>query len=198
MKEFWNQRYSEEGHAYGSAPNDFLEKNFHLLKKNGRILCLAEGEGRNALFLARKGFSVTAVDFSEVGISKLLKAASLERLPIDAKIEDMEDFDMGKSSWDGIISIFAHLQPAIRKKVHQNIQEALKDQGLLILEAYRPEQIERGTGGPTDKNMMMNINILHEELPALTPVFESEAEREIYEGKYHNGLSSVVQFIGRK
>lgn len=198
MKDFWNERYKEEGHAYGTRPNDFLSKNIHLLKKGGRILCIAEGEGRNALFLARNGFKVTAVDFSEVGISKLLKEAAFEGLSIDAKVEDLTNFDMGKDSWDGIVSIFAHLPPGIRKKVHQNIQVALKDGCLLVLEAYRPEQIVRGTGGPKDKDMMMNINILHEELLTLTPFFESETDREIHEGKYHNGLSSVVQFIGKK
>lgn len=198
MKDFWNERYSEEGHAYGTKPNDFLSKNINLLKKGGKILCIAEGEGRNALFLARNGFKVTAVDFSEVGISKLLKVAVHEGLSINAKVEDLLSFNMEKSSWDGIVSIFAHLPPVIRKKVHQNIQEALVDQGLLVLEAYRPEQLERGTGGPKDKDMMMNLRILHEELPALTPVFELETEREIHEGQYHNGLSSVVQFIGKK
>lgn len=198
MKDFWNQRYSEEGYAYGTGPNSFLADNVHFLKNGGRILCIAEGEGRNALFLARKGFRVTAVDFSEAGISKLLKAASLEGLSIEAKVEDLMNFDMGKTAWDGVVSIFAHLPPSLRKKVHQNVQEALKPEGLLILEAYRPEQIERGTGGPKDIDMLMNLKLLHQELTALTTLFESETEREVYEGKYHNGLSSVVQYIGRK
>lgn len=153
---------------------------------------MAEGEDRNALFLARNGFKVTAIDFSEVGISKLFKAAAFEGLLIDTNVEDLENFDMGKDSWDGIVSIFAHLPPGIRKKVHQNIQIALKNEGLLVLEAYRPDQIARGTGGPKDKDMKMNILILHQELPTLTPLFELETEREIYEEKYHNGLSSVA------
>jgi|SRR5690554_2785950 len=198
MKEFWNERYSEDGFAYGTNPNDFLATHVNKLKEAGKVLCLAEGEGRNALFLARKGFQVTAVDFSEVGIQKIKENAQKEGLKIEAVVADLKDFDMGEDQWDGIISIFAHLPPPLRKIVHSKIQRALRPKGILILEAYTPKQLNFQTGGPKDEAMLVNLNILQEELSELTPVFETETEREIHEGKYHNGPSAVVQFIAEK
>ena len=198
MKEFWNERYSEDGFTYGTNPNDFLATHVNKLKEAGKVLCLAEGEGRNALFLARKGFQVTAVDFSEVGIQKIKENAQKEGLKIEAVVADLKDFDMGEDQWDGIISIFAPLPPPLRKIVHSKIQRALRPKGILILEAYTPKQIKFQTGGPKDEAMLVNLNILQEELSELTPVFETETEREIHEGKYHNGPSAVVQFIAEK
>lgn len=198
MKEFWNERYSEDGFAYGTNPNDFLATHVNKLKEAGKVLCLAEGEGRNALFLARKGFQVTAVDFSEVGIQKIKENAQKEGLKIEAVVADLKDFDMGEDQWDGIISIFAHLPPPLRKIVHSKIQRALRPKGILILEAYTPKQLNFQTGGPKDEAMLVNLNILQEELSELTPVFETETEREIHEGKYHNGPSAVVQFIAER
>ena len=197
MKDFWNQRYKEEGYAYGDRPNDFLSQEVPRLKKGGKILCLAEGEGRNALFLARQGFQVTAVDFSEVGMNKLRQKAEVEKLPIEVITADLADFDMGENKWDGIISIFAHLPIPVRVLVHDKIQKALKPDGVLILEAYHPKQMGYNTGGPKDVTMLMDLNLLHEELPLLKPLFEAELEREIHEGKYHNGQSFVVQYTGQ-
>lgn len=198
MKSMWDKRYSEEGFAYGEGPNDFLAKHYSRIKPNGNVLCIAEGEGRNALFLARKGFKVTAVDFSEVGMSKAKKIAEKENLPLETIVSDLEVFDLGEAKWDAVISIFAHLPPTIRKIVHGRIETSLKDGGLLILEAYRPEQLELGTGGPPKRDMMMNLEILRMEIPHLKPELQQEMERNIHEGKYHNGLSAVVQYIGKK
>ncbi|MCM2350790.1 MAG: class I SAM-dependent methyltransferase [Bacteriovoracaceae bacterium] len=198
MKSVWDKRYSEEGFAYGEAPNDFLAEHYARIKPNGNVLCIAEGEGRNALFLARKGFNVTAVDFSEVGMSKAKNIAAKENLPLETIVSDLEVFDLGKAKWDAVISIFAHLPPTIRKIVHARIETSLKDNGILILEAYRPEQLELGTGGPPKRDMMMNLEILKMELPHLKPELGKELERNIHEGKYHNGRSAVVQYIGKK
>src|SRR5690606_4001132 len=95
-------------------------------------------------------------------------------------------------------SIFAHMPAAIRKTVHENIQKALNLEGILILEAYTPEQLNFGTGGPKDPDMLMSLDILHHELAGLEPIFEQEIKRDVQEGKYHTGRSSVVQFIGLK
>ena len=198
LKDFWNKRYSEDGFAYGLLPNDFLAAQFHLLKPQGKILCLSEGEGRNAFFLASKGFHVTAVDLSEVGMAKLKERAIQENMQIETIVSDLAVFDIGENKWDGIISIFAHLPPDLRKFVHAGVEKGLKADGVFLLEAYRPEQITFGTGGPPSVDMMMSQQTLSQELPHLKCELIMEIERDIHEGNYHNGRSAVVQFIGRK
>lgn len=198
MKDMWNTRYSEEGMAYGNLPNDFLAAAFHMIPSKGKVLCIAEGEGRNALFLAKKGYQVTAVDFSEVGMRKLKAFGQEQGLHIETIVQDLNDFDPGNEQWDAVVSIFAHLPPDIRVKLNQKLQQGLKDGGIYLLEAYRPEQLKHNTGGPSKVEMLVNLEIIHKELKHLNPMFEQETERDIHEGKYHNGVSSVVQFIGKK
>lgn len=198
MKDFWNERYSEEGFAYGKQPNDFLKEHFQKIPNGGSVLCLSEGEGRNAVFLSGQGFKVTAVDISEVGMNKAKAWAKNENLEIQIVVADLKDYDFGNAKWDAIVSIFAHLPPELRKEIHSKVEKGLKPGGLLLLEAYRPEQLAKGTGGPSKIEMMMNLEILKKELPALAPLLQIETERDIHEGKYHNGPSRVVQFIGKR
>lgn len=198
MKSVWDQRYSEEGLAYGEGPNEFLAEHFQLIRPAGKVLCIAEGEGRNALFLARKGFEVTAMDFSEVGMKKAKMFAHQERLQLETIVADLEQFEMGTNKWDAVIAIFAHLPPTLRKLVHSRVEQSLKKDGIFLLEAYRPEQLQFGTGGPPKIEMMMTLKSLREELPHLRTEWSKELVREIHEGKYHNGQSAVVQFIGKK
>jgi 2-polyprenyl-3-methyl-5-hydroxy-6-metoxy-1,4-benzoquinol methylase len=198
MKDFWNQRYGEEGWAYGLGPNSFLEENWKELPKNGKILCLSEGEGRNAIFLAHMGFSVTMVDISSVGLMKAKKRAQDENVSLETVEADLAEFDLGVEAWDGIVSIFGHLPSQLRKNVHEKIVKSLKPGGVFLFEAYTPEQLLLKTGGPKDPDMMMSLSIIETELHALSPLIKRSCIRDIQEGKYHQGLSAVVQFIGRK
>jgi 2-polyprenyl-3-methyl-5-hydroxy-6-metoxy-1,4-benzoquinol methylase len=197
MKEFWNSRYSE-GDAYGEEPNDFLASQVKSLPAGGKILCLAEGEGRNALFLAQNGFQVSAVDFSEVGMNMAKKKADAQGVFLETHVADLAEFDLGQEKWDGIISIFGHLPPELRKKVHQKIAQALKPQGIFLFEAYTPEQLQYGTGGPKDVSMMLTEEIVDKELNSLKVLLKKKTLRDIHEGKYHQGMSSVLQYIGQK
>lgn len=197
MKDFWNQRYGEQGFAYGTEANDFLRQEYHRFKPGGEILCIAEGEGRNALFLAAHSFQVTAMDQSEVGMQKAHLRATKEGLHLSTITADLENFNMGEASWDGIVSIFGNLPTDLRKNVHHKIIQALRPGGYFLLEAYTPDQLTLGTGGPKDLNMMMTKTIIKEELAELTPVILQEVRRPIHEGKYHEGESAVIQFIGK-
>ncbi|MFP5385118.1 MAG: class I SAM-dependent methyltransferase [Bacteriovoracia bacterium] len=198
MKDFWNTRYAEYDSVYGTSPNDFLRDQVHCLPQQGKILCLAEGEGRNALFLAQNGFIVTAVDFSEKAIEKLQRRSKELNLSIQTVVADLNDFEMGSSEWDGIVSIFGHLPPRTRKIVHGKIVRALKPEGVFLMEAYCPEQLLLKTGGPKEEDMFMTLDIINEELSDLKPQIKRTCIREINEGLFHNGLSAVVQFIGSK
>src|SRR5690606_27890566 len=127
MKELWNNRYQEKD-IFGTEANSFLQEHVEALPKKGKILCLAEGEGRNAIFLAQKGFDVTAVDFSQVGLKHAEERAQEEGVLLTTIVADLKDYSFGENKWDAIISIFGHLPPEIRQVVHKKIPRALKNQ----------------------------------------------------------------------
>ena len=194
----WDKRYSEESYAYGTKPNDFLASQSKNLNPSSDILCLAEGEGRNAVSLAKLGHNVLGVDSSSVGLEKAKNLAEKEGVKIDVQIADLKDYDIGIEKWDAVVSIFAHLPPALRKDVHQRVVKGLKKGGVLILEAYTPKQLEYKTGGPPVAEMMMCLDDLMEEFEGLEFEFGIEQEREVIEGKYHTGKAYTVQVFARK
>ena len=194
----WDQRYSEAGYAYGTDPNDFLRESTHLLPKGGRVLCLAEGEGRNSVFLARHGFQVTAVDSSTVAMEKTQRLAQQHGVEVETIVDDLATFTFAPNQYNAIISIFCHLPPPLRKTVHQSIQGSLKDSGIFLLEGYTPKQLEHGTGGPPIAELLMNLKEIREELFPLTILHGLELERNILEGKLHTGFGAVVQLIAQK
>ena len=194
----WDQRYSESGFAFGTKPNDFLVESTPLLKPGGRILCLAEGEGRNGVYLAQLGFAVECVDSSAVGLEKAQKLAAEKSVAIRTTIADLSDYTIPEDYYDGIISIFCHLPPEVQKAVHAQIYPGLKQAGVFILEGYSKNQLERDTGGPKKLEMLMDLETVTDELEQLTIQHSIETVRTIHEGKYHDGPGSVIQLIGIK
>jgi len=197
----WDNRYSEEGYAYGKGPNDFIRDHFDAFTPGGRILCLASGEGRNAVFLATKGYRVTAVDLSRVGLEKTRVLAREHDVEVETIHADLASFDPGEGEWDGVTSVFAHFPPPIRGPLHARVVRGLKPGGVLLLEAYTPRHAELpGRGGPPPHAAasFMSADELEKELAGLEFELLHETERHIQEGKYHEGLSGVVQVVGRK
>ena len=194
----WDQRYNSEQYIYGTEPNDFLREQAGLLASGGRILCLAEGEGRNAVYLAGLGMEVTAVDASAVGLAKAQQLADQNGVAITTVQEDLSDFDPGHEQWDAIVSIFCHLPPDMRQRLHKKVVNALKPGGLLILEAYRPEQLEYKTGGPPNAAMMMTEEVLRSELGGLHFDLLNSSVRTVIEGTGHTGRGAVVQLVALK
>ncbi len=193
----WNERYSSKEYAYGTEPNTFLAANFQHLPK-GRVLSMAEGEGRNAVFLAQQGYAVTAVDGSQVGLDKAQVLAETRGVKLECICADLADFDLGVGAWDAIISIFCPLPPAIRQALYRKVLAALKPGGVFLLEAYTPDQIKHGTGGGKSVELMQTAATLRAELPGLDFVHLVELERDVVEGIFHTGLGAVVQAIGVK
>ncbi len=195
----WNERYSQPGFAYGSEPNDFLAANAaRYLPAGGEVLCLAEGEGRNAVFLAQQGFRVTGVDQSEKGLEKAQALAKRRGVEITTLVADLSDFDLGSARWDGVVSIWCHTPPALRARLHRSVVSSLRPGGALILEAYTPDQLSYRTGGPPSADLLMTLAGVTAELEGLEIVHGEETLREIHEGEYHNGLSAVLQLVARK
>lgn len=196
MKEFWNQRYKETEYAYGKAPNDFL-KSISLAPRQ-KILCVAEGQGRNGVFLASQGHLVTCVDYAESGLEKAKALADENNVAITLHCVDLLNFDFGNNQWDAIVSIFGHFPASIRNAIHRKFYDALKPGGKLILEAYNKQQIALNTGGPKDMEMLYSKEELLSDFKNFDELEINELNRFISEGSYHHGMSSVVQVVGNK
>ena len=193
----WDERYDRDEYVYGKEPNDFLSSVVERIPA-GNVLCLADGEGRNGVFLAERGFEVTSVDASGVGVAKTRKLAAERGVSISAVQADLAQFEIGRQTWSAIVAIFCHLPPPLRRVVHAAVVEGLRDGGLLVLEAYTPDQVGRKTGGPPVKELAMSLSELEQELHGLEWLHRAELLREIREGEGHSGVGSVVQMLGRK
>ncbi len=193
----WDQRYSADEYVYGKDPNEFLANAASNIPK-GKVLCVAEGEGRNAVYLAGLGYQVVAVDSSAVGLEKARKLAQERGVTIETIVADLASFHIEPESFDGVVSIFAHMPPPVRKQLHNQIVAGLRPNGVLILEAYRPDQLKYKTGGPPTEEFMMTLQGLEEELSGLTFEYAAELDRNVVEGQFHTGMGAVVQLIGRK
>lgn len=193
----WDQRYSSEAYVYGTEPNDFLAAVADRLPR-GRALCLAEGEGRNAVYLAGLGYWVTAVDSSAVGLDKARRLAARRGVEIETVVSDLAHFDIEPGQWDLIVSIFAHVPPALRTRLHARAVAGLAPGGAFVLEAYTPKQLSYGTGGPPVVELMMDLDSLETELAGLDFQHAVEIVRPVHEGPGHTGEGAVVQILAYK
>ena len=197
MKQFWNERFTQDTFAYGKEPNQFLKENIHLLPK-GNILFVAEGEGRNVVFAAKNGFKVSAFDYSESGQQKALLLAKEIGVTIDYEVSDVLELPYEKESFDALVFIFAHFPAEIRKEAHLKLLELLKPEGEILFEAFGKEQLNYTSGGPKDIDMLFSEGEVHNEFPAIS--FDSLSTEKIVldEGLFHQGEGVVVRFIGTK
>ncbi|MEM9154021.1 MAG: class I SAM-dependent methyltransferase [Cyanobacteria bacterium P01_F01_bin.33] len=200
IKDFWDERYSQAEFVYGTEPNDFLKAEASRLPL-GCVLCLAEGQGRNAVYLAILGYDVWAVDQSAVGLAKAHELAAANGVTIRTEVANLESFEISPAAWDGIVSFSAHLPPTVRQNIHRQVVAGLKPGGGIILEAYTVAQLESsGVGGPppTQKELYMSLAALKEELSGLEFEIGREIERDVNEGAAHRGRSAVVQVVATK
>ena len=193
----WEQRYGADEYLYGTEPNEFLRDHADELPP-GRVLCLAEGEGRNAVFLAGRGFEVHSIDLTSAGVDKTMRLAAARGVEVQARTGDLADADLGHGSWSGIVSVFAHVPPDVRRALHRRVVDALAPGGVLLLEAYTPDQVGRGTGGPPIAELTMTLAGLREELDGLDVVLGQELVRDVVEGSGHSGPGAVVQLVARR
>jgi 2-polyprenyl-3-methyl-5-hydroxy-6-metoxy-1,4-benzoquinol methylase len=193
----WDERYSSDHYIFGTEPNTFLASAVASLPR-GRAICLGDGEGRNGVYLAEHGFTVTAMDVSSVGMEKAAALAVDRGVHITTVVADLANYDLGIGTWDLVVCIFLHLPPALRTGVHQRIAAALAPGGSVVLEAYTPRQLQFGTGGPSQVEWLMTPDILRHEFAALTMIHLEEVERSVHEGRGHDGPAAVVQLIARR
>ena len=197
MNNFWNERYKTIDYAYGIEPNSFL-KNQLMNMTPGKILFPAEGEGRNAVYAATKGWQVTAFDQSIEGKRKADLLALQKGVKIEYKIDNFEFVEFPLESFDCVALVFAHINPVKRKEYHKKLISFLKPGGKLILEGFSKNQINNNSGGPRDIDMLFSGKEMENDFGSLSKLDISEEEVILDEGTFHQGLASVIRVTGIK
>lgn len=197
IRDQWNQRYAVENYFYGTEPNDFLREQAGRIPA-GEVLCLGEGEGRNAVFLAGLDREVTAVDLSDVGLDKVRGLAAHRGVTVTTVHADLADHAIEPGRWSAVVAIWCHLPAPLRRSVHRAAVAGLRPGGVFLLEAYTPAQLGFRTGGPPVRELLYTLEELREDLEGLDLVLAHEIEREVHEGTGHRGRSAVVQIVGVK
>ncbi len=193
LRAFWNARYSNTEYAYGTKPNDYLVRQAALIPKGGKVLCLADGEGRNSVYLARQGFQVTAIDLAQEGLAKGKALAEKAGVQVQFMAADVNAFVIEPGAWQGIVSIFLHLPDKLRRALHERCLKGLSPGGVFIFEAYSREQLGRGTGGPKEAHLLPEAQSVRDDFPSAAVIDFFAGDRQIEEGPLHNGIGAVVQ-----
>jgi Methyltransferase domain len=198
----WNERYRNEAFAYGTLPNQFLKEQLEKLQP-GTILFPAEGEGRNAVFAAQRGWQVDAFDISEEGKKKALRLANMNGLAIDYQVGELQTLHYAAGQFDAIALIYAHFPADLKSHYHQLLDAFLRREGTIIFEAFSKKHIDYMTknpavGGPRDISSLFSCEELKSDFVNYEIVELQEKVIELNEGVFHNGTGSVIQFVGRK
>lgn len=200
--ERWNDRYSNEAFAYGEEPNLYLKEQLEKLSP-GDILFAAEGEGRNAVFAAKLGWNSSAFDISIEGKNKALQLAESNNVSIDYRVGELETLDFKPNQFDAIALIYAHFPANIKAAYHKTLSQYLKKDGIVIFEAFSKNHLEyiaknEKVGGPKEIDMLFSIAEIQADFNDFEIIILEEKEIELNEGLFHNGLGSVIRFVGRK
>ena len=197
--ERWNARFSVSEYIFGTEPNAFLASQKSLLPKRGRALAVADGEGRNGVWLAEQGLDVLSIDFSPAAQDKARALARMRGVTITTETVDVTTWTWPANTFEVVVIIFTQFTtPAERDEMFAGIRRALKPDGLLLLEGYTPKQLEYGTGGPKQIEHMYTRKLLEDAFAGFHNVIIREYETEMREGSAHGGRSALIDFIGRK
>jgi cyclopropane fatty-acyl-phospholipid synthase-like methyltransferase len=196
----WNERYQADDYVFGTEPNAFVRAIAERLVPSGKTLAIAEGEGRNAVFLAKQGHQVTTWDYAEAGLVKCRRLAAQHQVEVQTQCVDLQvvDWAQEQGRWDQVVCVFGHFPPDLRKKTLQGVKQAIRPGGYYISEVYSTSQLAYGTGGPKDVALLYRAQDL---LDAFTDwhiihFFVGEVYRE--EGTGHHGLSHVMQLLAQR
>jgi 2-polyprenyl-3-methyl-5-hydroxy-6-metoxy-1,4-benzoquinol methylase len=201
-KERWNERYRQEAFAYGELPNLFLKEQLNQLSV-GKILFPAEGEGRNAVYAAKMGWDVYAFDISNEGKKKAQKLAHLNNVSINYQVGELPKLNFSQNQFDTVALIYAHFPPDIKSMYHKLLDKYIRKNGIIIFEAFSKKHFDyvmknEKVGGPKDIHQLFSIEEIQADFSNYEIIELKEMEVELQEGLYHNGVGSVIRFVGRK
>ncbi len=197
-QKMWDQRFSQNEPVYGEAPNAFLVARAARFQPGMRLLVPGDGYGRNGIWLAKRGFKVHTVDLSQVGVERALKGANAAGVNMTIEQADLTTWNWPIDQFDGVFSIFLHLPPDVRPKVHASMLCAVKQGGLILLEAFSPAQLQHSSGGPKQIELLYTAGALRRDFAPAESLLLEEKETQISEGPMHSGPASVIQAIFRK
>ena len=195
----WNKRFENEAYIFGLEPNEYLREHAGLLAAGSRVLCVADGEGRNSVWLARQGLRVDAFDISPVGVAKARKLAADAGVVVDFSVADCDQWPWPAEAFDVVAAIFVQFaDPSMRERLFANIIRTLKPGGLLMLQGYTPKQLDYKTGGPPILSHLYTAELLRTAFAPLQIVELREYEAKLTEGTQHHGHSALIGMIARK
>jgi SAM-dependent methyltransferase len=197
--ERWEARFAAADYIFGTAPNAFLKSQAHRLEPGQKALALADGEGRNGVWLAEQGLDVLALDFSPNALKKARALAAARGVNLKIERADLEQWSWPPAAFDVIVAIFIQFaDPPFRQKIFAGMKRALKPGGLLLMQGYRPEQINYRTGGPPQAENMYTRALLEEAFGDFASIDIKEHDSMVEEGSAHAGMSALIDFVGRK
>jgi SAM-dependent methyltransferase len=195
----WQQRFAQPGYLFGTAPNAFLKAQAHRLRKDQVALAIADGEGRNGVFIAEQGLDVLSVDFSPQAQDKARKLAAERGVTLRFELGDMTKWDWPPDTFDVVAAIFVQFAtPPERRAIFAGIQRTLKPGGLLLMQGYRPKQLDYKTGGPSDPARLYTREQLEAELRGFATLDIAEHDSVIQEGAGHGGMSALIDVVAVK
>jgi len=198
--QFWNERFDKEEFIFGKEPNVYLvEKANQYLKSGSKVLCIADGEGRNGVWLAKQGIQVVGFDASDIALAKAKQFAKDNQVEVEYSFSDTDSFAWHANTYDAVIGIFIQFaDPAMRARIFQQVYKATKPGGLFILQGYTPKQLEYKTGGPSLIEHLYTEELIRE----LAKEFEIRElvsyEKELSEGPRHTGMSAILGLVAQK
>ena len=198
----WNDRFNENEYAYGEQPNEYLKEQLGGLKK-GTILFPAEGEGRNAVYAAKLGWTVSAFDISDAGKNKALQLAEKNNVSLDYQVGELETLNYKNEQFDALALIYAHFPPNLKSELHKKLSRLIRVGGVVVFEAFGKNHLKYQVknpkvGGPSNLEALFSVEELESDFDNFEIIELVEKEVQLNEGLYHNGKASVVRFIGRK
>ena len=183
---------------FGEEPNVFLCNQAHWLRKGDSVLCVADGEGRNSVWLAAQGHSVTAFDFAPNAVVKAKRLAERRAVKVDHRLGDIQTWPWTTQRYDAVVAIFIQfLSPDDREGVFAGMKSAVKPDGLFFLEGYRPEQVDYDTGGPKRRDHMYTRDWLEQQFSGWEILVLNEYDAEMQEGRAHGGMSALIDLVAR-
>ncbi len=197
-REFWNVRYAQEDYLYGTRPNAFLVEQSDRLGAAARVLVIGDGEGRNGVWLAEQGHAVTTLDYAQAAVDKAARLAAQRGVEMRAIHADFLQWDWPEGEFDAAVAIFVHLQASERRRIHAALLAALRPGGMLILEAFTPEQLRYASGGPRDAALLYTAAQLRGDLAGAELLLLEERLTVLDEGPGHRGEGAVVRLVARR